>query len=210
MTETEKLESKITEYEAEAAQLAADIVIVEQQLSTATQTAEAAIAQAERRGADDATQATAVDAEQERQRLATALSRKRLALSAALDDLHGARAALVASRRAGELVELQTQLDRVQLVCAQIDTDPIDADLWGELAELATLANSAFYNSGGKARLLPAPADVRGKLFGAISGRIDWACGKRAAAPVPIPRLFDLVELLRARGLVRELLTDGG
>lgn len=206
MSESEKLTAAIAEYERETTQLTADVADLEQSLVTATTTAEQAIATAERR-VDDATQAAAVDAEQERQRLAAALSRKRLALTAATADLQAARQALATSKRAAQFVHIQTVLDEIAARCSAIHNDPMQPALWGELAEQVALAKRLWATAGGRSNdWIGDVVWAKNKLHNALSIHCDWAIGKRVESPPPIPAMTELMQLKRANGFAKELL----
>lgn len=205
MTETQKATMTISEYEREVEQLTADVADLEQRLSTATTTAEAAIATAERR-ADDSATAAAVDAEDERDRLAAALSRRRLALTAATADLQAARHGLDASQKAAAFVKLQTILDSLTFACVAIDEDPTFLDNWVTLNELIASAAPIYVSLGGKGRLLESAVWARGRLFAAHGSRIDWAMGSRAESPKEIPAMANLLGLPTAQGAVREMM----
>lgn len=206
MTETEKLQRTIAEFESEVAGLTADVAHLEQQLVIATTTAEQAIAAAERR-ADDATQAAAVDAEQERQRLATSLTRKRLALAAAASDLAAARHGLEAAQAAAQVIRLGALVDEIAVAAGAIDDTPTDPALWGELKRLTSHAQSIYQQCGGRSTFIDDPAAIRARLWGAHAVVVDWAIGQRNQAPAEIPKMATLLGLPRAAGLVRELMT---
>lgn len=205
MSETEKLQQTITEFETEVAQLETDIATLEQQLATATTTAETAVATAERR-ADKASQKAAVDAEQERARLTTALGRKRLALTAATADLQTARHGLTASQKAAEIVRLQAQLDELTVVAAAVDAEPTNLNAWVELKQRADEAQRVYRRAGGKGSLLNDVRNMAVRLMEAQSRSVDWALqqGDRPS-PIEIPTMAELLRVQRAQGLAREL-----
>lgn len=207
MTQTETLQQTVTEFENEVATLTAGIADLEQQLATATQAAELAIVAAERQPGK-ATERAAVDAEQERQRLATALGRKRLALEAATADLQAARENLAASQKGAGLVELQTLLDEIALTAAAVDDRPTDFDAWDRLKQQMDVAARLYRSSGGQIPLFSGDLSAMAKaIFDGYSVAVATATKTAPTGPrdMEIPRLLDLLRLNRARGLVREL-----
>lgn len=206
MTETEKSTRTIAEFENEVEQLTADVADLEQRLSTATVAAEQAIATAERR-ADDSATAAAVDAEDERDRLAAALSRRRLALTAATADLQAARHGLTESQKAAAFVKLQTILDSLTFACVAIDENPTEPSSWATINELISQAQSIWVSLGGRTRLIEKPAAVRGRLWASLGVHVDWALGLRKEELKPVPSLGALLELPSAAGRVREMMS---
>lgn len=207
MSETEKLTQTISEFETEVAGLTADIADLEQQLVTATTTAETAIATAERR-ADKASQAAAVDAEQACQRLATALGRKRLALTAAGADLAAARHGLEQAKRGALYIQLQAALDELTVRAAAVDDDPTDLAAWADLRTAMVATQARFRAAGGKGTLTDDPLQLYKHKLAAITTQIDWVMREPGRPlPVAVPRMVDLLRLDRARGLARELMT---
>lgn len=205
MSETEKLQQTITEFETEAAQLERAVAELEQQLATAITAAETAVATAERR-ADKASQKAAVDAEQERSRLATALGRKRLALTAATADLQTARHGLTASQQAAEIVRLQAQLDELTVVAAAVDAEPTNLNAWVELKQRADEAQRVYRRAGGKGSLLNDVRNMAVRLMEAQTRSVDWALqqGDRPS-PIEIPTMAELLRVQRAQGLALAL-----
>lgn len=207
MSESEKLQQTIGGFETEVATLETDIATLEQQLITATTTAETAIATAERR-ADKASQAAAVDAEQERQRLATSLTRKRLALQAATADLQTARHGLTASQRGADLVELATLIDGVAASAAAVDDEPLSPAAWATLRVQIDQSQSHFRRAGGQGLLFG--ADLVAMHKGVMSAYT--LVTSLAVKPTPtggngveIPRLVEMLRIPRAHARVREL-----
>lgn len=205
MTETQKLQTSIAEFETETVNLTADVAELQQRLAAATRAAESAIAAAERRS-DDVTQAAAVDAEQQRIALEKALTRKRLALAAALDDLQSARRALAAATAAARFVQLQSVLDELTAAAAAVDVAPTDPAVWSVLKRLADQAQGIYRECGGSTNFVDDPAAARGRLWGAHAVVVDWALGQRSQAPATVPTMAALLGLPRAAGLVRELI----
>lgn len=214
MTETEKLQQQVAEFETEVAGLTGGVTDLTQRLATATRIAEVAIALAERREGngirypdDDATyQADAVDAEQQRIALETQLTRKRLAVAAALDDLQSARRSLAAAKAAARFVQLQSVLDELTAAAAAVDTAPTEPAVWSDLMRLVGQAQALYRECGGSTNFVDDPAAARGRLWGAHAVVVDWAIGLRSQTPATVPTMAVLLGLPRAAGLVRELM----
>lgn len=207
MTQTETLQQTVTEFENEVTGLTSDIAELEQQIVAATSAAESAIVEAERRPSK-ATQKAAVDAEQERSRLATALGRKQLALEAATADLQAARQNLAASQKGAGLVELQTLLDEIALTAAAVDDAPTDFDAWARLKQQLEAAVRLYRAAGGQTPLFNGDLSAMAKaIFDGYSVAVVTATKMAPTGPrdMEIPRLLDLLRFNRARGLVREL-----
>jgi predicted nucleic acid-binding Zn-ribbon protein len=205
VSESEKLQQTIAEFESEVAGLTADVADLEQRLVVATSEAEQAIAAAERRADDDA-QSAAVDAEQERQRLAQSLSRKKIALQAATNDLATARHGLAAARWAARFVQLQSLLDEIGAAAVAIDGAPMVADGWATLKQLTDHAQNIYREAGGRSTFVDDPAAIRARLWSAHAVIVDAAMGSRGQSPTPIPTMATLLGLDRAAGLLKELM----
>lgn len=209
MSESEKLAETISEFEAEVVQLETDIADLEQQLVTATTTAETAIAQAERQQTKAAERA-AVDAEQACQRLAQALTRKRLALQAATADLQTARHGAAASERAALLIQLETALDELSAVAQSVDDCPTDLSAWASLRVAVIAAQKLFRRCGDRSNTLLVDWGQLAKFkLEPFVTQAEWTL-REPDRPLPVypPRVSELLRLVRARTLVRQMMAS--
>ncbi len=182
----QRAQQRIAELKAEHVRLQAEIGTLEQTIAEQDSALQAAYAFVERGGPADAKAIAKSEAELEG--LRAQLRRKRAAIEACRGDLASAEAELKAVERQETFERVRDTLTTMKNVADELDKNPVQPALWGELARLNGLAGRLLQSigiNGAQHGLLGNPITVRDRLARYFVDMTEVAIARPPRAPMP-------------------------